>query len=661
MSQAVEGSKALRAGVGREGIGQLLVCLLAAICVAAIYAAGVVLSMFGHVVQLDLIVFVFLAVVVLSIAAFGRMSEADTKITTGFWSRPMLLVVLICLFLILILETFRLKESNGYFMFGFVPWSDAEAYVPGGWQMLVDGTLSEWHQRRPINASMMEVRLLLSGFNLYALVLLNSLMVALATLYALLELEKHIGALAAAFFVVVVFGYAQPYLATTLSEVLGLTLGIVAFGALLRSARLGSVWLFTIGLAILSFALNARAGNYFVLPAIWLWAVVYLGRNWRERAIVGGVGAVALLSGFVYSLLLIKVFGNGDTLTYNANFGDTIYGLAKGGIGWHRAQEDHPELYVGVDAAQRAAALFKISLHEIALHPLRFIGVYFHDMGDAVPAMLEGPKLHLIDGYQRPTVLADLFGVINLIGLAGLLRYASDRRNALILLVLIGFFVSIPFIWHDGGPRVLAASIAFVLFVVALGVRMIGLFFQGSGWSAIRECLAPARTRPTLNDFRFLLVPSATWIVLVLTPFVLGGRLSALGAKLPDKPVVSSSPRCPAGTEYFKFDRHRLMYSVRVHPGDGHIYFPLNEMTFGELQATLSPFHISPLLQNLPAPYTIFGIMGGGRNSRALLTVVWKGETKRFTTGDRWDLCVGEFPHEFTGYKGHVYVVESEL
>ena len=162
-------------------------------------------------------------------------------------------------------------------MFGFVPWSDAEHYIAGGWMLLVDGTLSEWHSRRPINASVMQLRLLISGMDLHVLVLLNAAMLGLSTAYATFELKKEFGALATAGFVLAIFGYAQPYLPSTLSAMLGLCVGLLAFGALLRSARLGSIWLFAIGLALMSFALNARAGAFFVLPAVWLWGVVYLG------------------------------------------------------------------------------------------------------------------------------------------------------------------------------------------------------------------------------------------------------------------------------------------------------------------------------------------------------------------------------------------------
>src|SRR5262245_45429746 len=223
--------------------------VLAPLLVVILYGLGIAFERSGHLVMWDLVVFILICYVILSFILFGRMSAADSWLTEGI--KPAgLLLLLVCLFILPIVESFRLNITNSNVMLGFVPWSDAEAYIWGGWQMLVDGSLSEWHQRRPINASVMELRLLLAGFDLHALVLWNSVIIALSTLYAFLELEKHVGRLAALLFTLAIFGYAQPYLPSTLSEVLGLALGLVAFGSLLRAARLGSVSLFAIGLAL---------------------------------------------------------------------------------------------------------------------------------------------------------------------------------------------------------------------------------------------------------------------------------------------------------------------------------------------------------------------------------------------------------------------------
>ena len=486
------------------------------------------------------------------------------------------------------------------------------------------------------------------------MLLWNSIILSLSTLYAAMEIKKHTGLLSACVFTLAIFGFAQPYLPSTLTATLGLALALIAFGALLRSARLRSTALFVVGLALLSFALNARAGCYFVLLAVWFWGVVYLGRNWRERTLAGVLGALALVSGTAYSLLLIKVFGNGEALTYNANFADTLYGLAVGGKGWHYSQVAHPELYHGVDAAERARVLFTLAFQEIAKHPLRFIGVYLDAIRDALLALAHGPALRFIDGHEPYTILAPAFKVMYAIGNLGLIVFAFNRRNALILLSLIGFYLSIPFIWQDGGLRVLASTIPFVFFALALGMHLFGLFFEGRPWRGIRASLSPPETTVPTTEPLLFTVPTAVLLGVALVPFALGGRFPQL-AKVP--PKTSHEAACPKGTTPLDFSTKLLMYTVRVHSGTHPIHGWTEDLSFDRLQSTLSKMHIESLFRHLPAPYSVFGVISGYKSHRGWTTVVWPGVLKDLDSQNAWYLCVDEFPHEFTGYSGHVYRV----
>ena len=627
--------------------------VLAPLALAGLYALGVSLEVAGILISLDICLYALGVTVLLSVAAFGRIREMECRIS-GAFDQIGIFVLLTCFFLLPIFEAIRLNVTNDAFLFGFVPWADAENYIEGGWQLLVDGVLSDWHQRRPINASVMELRLLLAGFNLHGVVLLNSLMLAAVAAYSAWELPKHFNITATILFVLVIFGYAQPYLPSNLSAMLGLSLGLLAFGALLRSARLGSVWLFSLGLSLLSFALNARAGNYFVLPAVWLWGVIYLGQGWHTRVTIGALGAFALASGFLYSLLLIDVFGSGDVMTYNANFADTLYGLAVGGKGWTYAHQTFPDLYAHADAATWAATLFKLSFQEILQHPLRFVGVYFGAMEEAFVSLLGGPRPRTLNGGQPVFVFADIFTILTLIGFAGLLRYAFDRRNALILLVLAGFFSSVPFIWQDGGLRVLAATVPFAWLVLPVGFAMAGEFFAGGGRQALRNILS-SRAPPAAGGTHTLLtVPTACLVGVALIPFVLAGKFRNLSAT----PTATAS--CSSGTEYYGFYRDRLLYVMRVHPGEGQIHDSISDVTYGELQSTLGSMHLTAMFKEFKGPYTIAGVILGRKTNRDVRTVVWRGELKDFANKSEWRLCVSEVSQNLQRNSHHVYQVVSE-
>ena len=616
------------------------------------YGIGVLL-LGGKLVPLDLYVYLLLICTIAGVASFGGISWLDHRFK-GRWAPIGLFASLTCLFAIPILEVFRLKYTNGSTMFGFVSWSDAEAYIPGGWQMLVDGTLTEWHQRRPINASIMEVRLLLAGFDLRTLILMNAAMVAAATTYAALELKRQLGTITTALFILVVWGYIQPFIPTTLSAVLGLTLALVAIGALMRSVRLTSMWLYGVGVAVLSFALNARAGNYFVLPAVWLWGVIYLGRTWRERAIVAGFGGICLLSGFAYSLLLINVFGNGEVLTYNANFANTLYGLARGGIGYQSAEVEHPELF-RLDAAVRAASLFRYSIQDIFAHPFRFIAVYFNDVAAAARNLVAGPDLLLLQ-YSMPATLKAFFNVLYAVGLLGIVRFAFDRRNALLLLALAGFATSVPFIWHDGGLRVLASTIPFILVIPAVGLQIFGVLFAGGGWAGIRRALNTEDPPNATNELSMMYAPTIVFAGVALAPFLLAGSFKSLATEIPNsEPTVA----CPQGQTPLNVDFHRLVYVMRIHPGDRLYPFSATETSVGELRSRLTGMHIQHLFRNMPAPYTVFGVIAGPRSDRKIYTIVWKGELKDIEKQSHLHLCLGEVAHDLSGYQGSIKLVPA--
>jgi hypothetical protein len=67
-------------------------------------------------------------------------------------------------------------------------------------------------------------------------------------------------------------------------------------------------------------------------------------------------------------------------------------------------------------------------------------------------------------------------------------------------------------------------------------------------------------------------------------------------------------------------------------------------------------------MRDLPAPYTIFGVLTGRRSGRHHLTIVWKDQLKPLEAQSVFHYCLAEFSHDVTGYsRGHVYYVEKEL
>lgn len=69
-------------------------------------------------------------------------------------------------------------------LFGLLPWSDAHAYYDGALHLADTGNQDSWNERRPINASLLTMRLGLAGFHLRIATVLQVLVLAGATFLA---------------------------------------------------------------------------------------------------------------------------------------------------------------------------------------------------------------------------------------------------------------------------------------------------------------------------------------------------------------------------------------------------------------------------------------------------------------------------------------------
>jgi hypothetical protein len=274
-------------------------------------------------------------------------------------------------------------------------------------------------------------------------------------------------------------------------------------------------------------------------------------------------------------------------------------------------------LYTAAAPANRAAALLKLSFQEIADHPLRFVKVLFGFTWEALTTLLEGPRMRLLNGRTPMTWVGYLIGAFTLAGLIALLRHAFDRRNALVLLANAGFVASLPFIFDDGGQRVLAPAMPFFYFLAAYGVLLAGRFFE---CVAAGHLASPALMSPENGGRWILIVPAATLLIVAVIPFALAGSWKP--ATLMDS-AGSLAASCPAAVTV---DESRLIYDVRVHPGEGQIHGSLFDLTYGEVQSSLNKNHIDKVLRHYQGPYTFFGVMFGSRNNRHLQIIIWEGQ-----------------------------------
>jgi len=261
---------------------------------------------------------------------------------------------------------------------GIVPWSDAQAYFIGAERVLFDGKLDAFNSVRPLNTVDLAIRLAVTGLDLRAALVIQAIMVGVASYLAARVVARDLGSLAGFALFTVIYGFAAFHVESTLTETLGITFGCLAFAVLWQAVPQKNVALVTGGIFLLAVGLVARAGTIAVLATLLAWFAWHLRGNslinWRVLALGVAAAAVAFATNYVVILSL-----KGDTRAPNSNFGYVMYGLATGYPGWDatqpawtRAYRDFPVQMARRSLTDRAQFAGDRAREEIRSNPARF-------------------------------------------------------------------------------------------------------------------------------------------------------------------------------------------------------------------------------------------------------------------------------------------------
>ena len=420
---------------------------------------------------------------------------------------------------------------------GLLPWSDASAYYYEA-RRLHEGYLFGWSARRPLFPGLLATLLASSGGNLqFSLAVLTALN-GTAVFVLAREVRRWRGPLAATLVTAVCFLFyrVEGGAGTTLTENLGFAMGAIAFAVILKGARVARLWPVALGLAFLTIALIARAGAFFVLPAIVLagtW-IFRRDRHWLRvvTALTAAVACAAALSLAIGRL----VNDSNSSQTAMSNFSYTLYGLAVGGKGWAQVQVDHP-------GATEGAEIYALALEEIRRHPRGLVeGAVRMWRAYLWPNEPFHAFAFLRDAtHPRAWQLAAM--TFALVGLAVMLRPRRAHTDVLLVAAAVGHLASIPFVPPiDAGLRVYAATMPAIAVLVAVGAGAVlrlatGLLTRLLGTTATA---GPAPVEPD----RWPLVAEALGLSLTATLFV--GPLLVLATS---RPAVVTAVACPDGSD----------------------------------------------------------------------------------------------------------------
>jgi len=362
----------------------------------------------------------------------------------------------------LALGWYQVSDSSSYWLCSNSVLDVGNFEAPGA-----TGT-NEWCQRRSIYPTFLSGIILIAQRNIFATLLIQALITCTAIYIIVRRSANFVGYFGALLCTVLLFKYAMvDVFALTMTENAGLIFGCVGLAMLLVAAGRKNIAWMAAGIAMISIAMNARAGAFFILPFLVLWAgaTAHLSRKKVWQWI--GVSIIAMLAGFVLQAMLVLAVGGSPGNTHG-NFSYTLYGLSVGGKGWQQVLTDHPEV-MGPDA-QMSKAIYALAWQNISSQPL----VFLQGMEKNFSLLITMGTY----GFEKLGTWAPLFTAGWWLAWIPLL---INRRNPVYLLVglsSLGIALSAPLLLGDGGARVFAASVAVDVLQMSIGLSWVGIVFM---------------------------------------------------------------------------------------------------------------------------------------------------------------------------------------
>lgn len=421
----------------------------------------------------------------------------------------------------------RTAPSNGTFLAGVLPYSDAGDYVQGALRLLSDGALEPWSSRRPLNASLLAARLALVDLSVERALVIQALLLAVAATLGGRAVALDRGHRAGLTVGAAVMIFGAIYTPTTLSESLGLTLGALALALLWHAARTRRAWHFGVGMAALTVALNARSGPFFALATLLCWVLWEARQRPRALLVQGGAGLAGVVLAFGYNRALLAAH-HGVAAGVHGNFSYTLWGLAHGGLTWDQALVRYPEI-VGMSDHAASAFVYARAFEALRAHPTGLLRGLWANVQELVAMIVEPLTAGRLRGH--PLLATALFAALLSPGLwaarRALRAAPKDAALRLTLAAAVGLALSVPVIFLDGRVRVFAAG--FPLGVASI-VGVAAAFRGGDG-------------APVSAHHEALRAPG--WLFAALL-------LAALAVpKIARRHPSAEAPRCRAGERAF--------------------------------------------------------------------------------------------------------------
>ena len=356
---------------------------------------------------------------------------------------------------------------------GLIPIVDGENYYTDALRWLNGGSFSAYTAKRPIFVAFLTTLAKISGQSIQIMQAFLMSLMAISCFFAIKEIYKKLNPFGTTLFLILTFFYTRQYVGCFLTETIGLIFGLSGFALLITSSNMEK-WTFYLSIFLISLALIARAGTFFILPFLLWWIYkMQINKKQRWKKVIRAFSC--MLFAFLLNGLIAWHFGSGENIPFS-NFAYILYGLARGGTGWSQIMTDHPELFI-LDENQLTKEIWSLVLQLIRQNPQNLVSgmlkqyVYFVDFSyqtKSVFSFMSSGTTSIFIATQYLLYLASLAGLFSLVK-------REKTFTSLILFSLIGIMISVPFVPVQDTlyMRAYAATIPFIIFIPSLGVDFI--------------------------------------------------------------------------------------------------------------------------------------------------------------------------------------------
>lgn len=361
-------------------------------------------------------------------------------------------------------------------MAGLFPLTDGSNYYTDARRVLEEGRLNVVSSSRPLFPGVLATLLAVSGQNLQFSIAALGAIAGVACGLLIQEARQAWGAAAALVTLIGLFSFYRRFIGTVWTEHWGLTLGAIAAAVLWRSVQRRQPALFFLGLLLLTLGLAARAGAFFVLPALIGWGTYFFRTksNGAVRFAIWGMGVVAI--GFILNQAVLNAIGRPD-LAFS-NYAYTVYAQVVDSSDWRQVLIDHPDV-AALTQPVLSRQIYSLALQALVEHPL----AVFRHAGRAwltyFSPTAEGAWGFIATYGATPLTTAMLWGfyLLSLLGLLVCLKPPTPFHS-MVLTAYLGVVASIPFVppWMDGVPaslRIYAATLPLTSLLAAVGITVV--------------------------------------------------------------------------------------------------------------------------------------------------------------------------------------------